>query len=245
MMTAKNVHKRFGANEVLKGVDLTVEPGQVICILGPSGSGKTTFLRCLNFLESADEGELTVDGQTVEFKSVKKKEILSVRRKTAMVFQNYALFANKTAKENIMMPLMLAQKLSKVDAEKRAVEVLDKVSLLNRADFYPSQLSGGQQQRIGIARALAINPDVILFDEPTSALDPELVGQVLALMKDIAKSGVTMVVVTHEMQFAYEVSDKVVFMEGGVVVEQGTPDAVFNHPKESRTKAFLSRYTNA
>ena len=245
MMTAKNVHKRFGANEVLKGVDLTVEPGQVICILGPSGSGKTTFLRCLNFLESADEGELTVDGQTVEFKSVKKKEILSVRRKTAMVFQNYALFANKTAKENIMMPLMLAQKLSKVDAEKRAVEVLDKVSLLNRADFYPSQLSGGQQQRIGIARALAINPDVILFDEPTSALDPELVGQVLALMKDIAKSGVTMVVVTHEMQFAYEVSDKVVFMEGGVVVEQGTPDALFNHPKESRTKAFLSRYTNA
>lgn len=245
MMTAKNVHKRFGANEVLKGVDLTVEPGQVICILGPSGSGKTTFLRCLNFLESADEGELTVDGQTVEFKSVNKKEILSVRRKTAMVFQNYALFANKTAKENIMMPLMLAQKLSKVDAEKRAVEVLDKVSLLNRADFYPSQLSGGQQQRIGIARALAINPDVILFDEPTSALDPELVGQVLALMKDIAKSGVTMVVVTHEMQFAYEVSDKVVFMEGGVVVEQGTPDAVFNHPKESRTKAFLSRYTNA
>ncbi|HCN74326.1 amino acid ABC transporter ATP-binding protein [Pseudolactococcus plantarum] len=245
MMTAKNVHKRFGANEVLKGVDLTVEPGQVICILGPSGSGKTTFLRCLNFLESADEGELTVDGQTVEFKSVKKKEILSVRRKTAMVFQNYALFANKTAKENIMLPLMLAQKLSKVDAEKRAVEVLDKVSLLNRADFYPSQLSGGQQQRIGIARALAINPDVILFDEPTSALDPELVGQVLALMKDIAKSGVTMVVVTHEMQFAYEVSDKVVFMEGGVVVEQGTPDALFNHPKESRTKAFLSRYTNA
>lgn len=245
MMTAKNVHKRFGANEVLKGVDLTVEPGQVICILGPSGSGKTTFLRCLNFLESADEGELTVDGQTVEFKSVKKKEILSVRRKTAMVFQNYALFANKTAKENIMLPLMLAQKLSKVDAEKRAIEVLDKVSLLNRADFYPSQLSGGQQQRIGIARALAINPDVILFDEPTSALDPELVGQVLALMKDIAKSGVTMVVVTHEMQFAYEVSDKVVFMEGGVVVEQGTPDAVFNHPKETRTKAFLSRYTNA
>ena len=245
MMTAKNVHKRFGANEVLKGVDLTVEPGQVICILGPSGSGETTFLRCLNFLESADEGELTVDGQTVEFKSVKKKEILSVRRKTAMVFQNYALFANKTAKENIMLPLMLAQKLSKVDAEKRAVEVLDKVSLLNRADFYPSQLSGGQQQRIGIARALAINPDVILFDEPTSALDPELVGQVLALMKDIAKSGVTMVVVTHEMQFAYEVSDKVVFMEGGVVVEQGTPDALFNHPKESRTKAFLSRYTNA
>ena len=245
MMTAKNVHKRFGANEVLKGVDLTVEPGQVICILGPSGSGKTTFLRCLNFLESADEGELTVAGQTVEFKSVKKKEILSVRRKTAMVFQNYALFANKTAKENIMLPLMLAQKLSKVDAEKRAVEVLDKVSLLNRADFYPSQLSGGQQQRIGIARALAINPDVILFDEPTSALDPELVGQVLALMKDIAKSGVTMVVVTHEMQFAYEVSDKVVFMEGGVVVEQGTPDALFNHPKESRTKAFLSRYTNA
>lgn len=245
MMTAKNVHKRFGKNEVLKGVNLTVEPGQVICILGPSGSGKTTLLRCLNFLESADEGELTVAGQTVAFKNVKKKEMLSVRRKTAMVFQNYALFANKTAKENIMLPLLLAQKLSKKEAEKRALEVLDKVSLLDRAEFYPSQLSGGQQQRIGIARALAIQPDVILFDEPTSALDPELVGQVLTLMKDIADSGVTMVVVTHEMQFAYEVSDKVIFMEGGVVVEQGTPDALFNHPKESRTKSFLSRYTNA
>ena len=245
MMTATNVHKRFGKHEVLKGVDLRVEPGQVICILGPSGSGKTTFLRCLNFLESADQGELTVDGQTVNFNNVNHKDRLAIRRKTAMVFQNYALFANKTAKENIMLPLMSAQKMSKSESEKRALEGLEKVSLLERADFYPSQLSGGQQQRIGIARALAINPDVILFDEPTSALDPELVGQVLGLMKDIARSGVTMVVVTHEMQFAYEVSDQVIFMEGGVVVEQGTPEALFYNPKKSRTKAFLSRYMNA
>ena len=245
MMTATNVHKRFGKHEVLKGVDLRVEPGQVICILGPSGSGKTTFLRCLNFLESADQGELTVDGQTVNFNKVNQKDRLAIRRKTAMVFQNYALFANKTAKENIMLPLMSAQKMSKSESEKRALEGLEKVSLLERADFYPSQLSGGQQQRIGIARALAINPDVILFDEPTSALDPELVGQVLGLMKDIARSGVTMVVVTHEMQFAYEVSDQVIFMEGGVVVEQGTPEALFYHPKKIRTKAFLSRYMNA
>lgn len=245
MMAATNVHKRFGKHEVLKGVDLKVEPGQVICILGPSGSGKTTFLRCLNFLESADQGELTVDGQTVNFNKVNPKDKLAIRRKTAMVFQNYALFANKTAKENIMLPLVSAQKMSKLEAEKRALEGLEKVSLLERADFYPSQLSGGQQQRIGIARALAINPDVILFDEPTSALDPELVGQVLGLMKDIVKSGVTMVVVTHEMQFAYEVSDQVIFMEGGLVVEQGTPEALFHHPKKSRTKAFLSRYMNA
>jgi L-cystine transport system ATP-binding protein len=245
MITAKNVHKSFGKNQVLKGVDLEVESGQVVCILGPSGSGKTTFLRCLNFLEQADQGELTVADKVVNLQKASKKEILDVRRNTSMVFQNYALFANKTAKENIMIPLMLAQKMSKSEAEAIALNMLEKVSLLDRQDFYPSQMSGGQQQRIGIARALAINPEVILFDEPTSALDPELVGQTLEVMKKIASEGMTMILVTHEMQFAYEVSDKIIFMEGGKVVEEGTPDQVFNHPKEVRTKEFLSRYTGA
>ena len=245
MITAKNVHKSFGKNQVLKGVDLEVESGQVVCILGPSGSGKTTFLRCLNFLEQADQGELTVADKVVNLQKASKKEILDVRRNTSMVFQNYALFANKTAKENIMIPLMLAQKMSKSEAEAIALNMLEKVSLLDRQDFYPSQMSGGQQQRIGIARALAINPEVILFDEPTSALDPELVGQTLEVMKKIASEGMTMILVTHEKQFAYEVSDKIIFMEGGKVVEEGTPDQVFNHPKEVRTKEFLSRYTGA
>ncbi|MCH4168664.1 MAG: amino acid ABC transporter ATP-binding protein [Streptococcaceae bacterium] len=243
MISVKNLYKRFGKNEVLKGVGLEINDGEVICILGPSGSGKTTFLRCLNFLEFADEGEITVGSQTVDFKKASKKEILAIRRKTAMVFQNYALFLNKTAKENIMLPLMLAQGLKKEQASKVALKMLDRVSLLERQDFYPSQMSGGQQQRVGIARALAINPEAILFDEPTSALDPELVGQTLEVMKKIANSGSTMVVVTHEMKFAYEVSDKVVFMEGGVVVEAGTPDQLFNHPQNERTQQFLSRYT--
>ncbi|MBS7576441.1 MULTISPECIES: amino acid ABC transporter ATP-binding protein [unclassified Enterococcus] len=243
MISIKNVHKRFGKNEVLKGVGLEINDGEVICILGPSGSGKTTFLRCLNFLELADEGQLTIGSQTVDFKKASKRDILAIRRKTAMVFQNYALFLNKTAKENIMIPLMLAQGLAKNQAEQVATEMLERVSLLERQDFYPSQMSGGQQQRVGIARALAINPEAILFDEPTSALDPELVGQTLEVMKKIAESGSTMVVVTHEMKFAYEVSDKVVFMEGGVVVEAGTPDQIFNQPQNERTKQFLSRYT--
>jgi L-cystine transport system ATP-binding protein len=245
MISAKNVHKSFGKNQVLKGVDLEVELGEVVCILGPSGSGKTTLLRCLNFLEQADQGVLTMGEKQIALKKATKKEILDVRLSTAMVFQNYALFANKTAKENIMLPLILGQKLSKDKAEVIALKLLERVSLSERQDFYPSQLSGGQQQRIGIARALAINPKVILFDEPTSALDPELVGQTLDLMKEIASEGMTMILVTHEMQFAYEVSDKIIFMADGKVVETGTPDQVFNNPKAIRTKEFLSRYTGA
>lgn len=243
-MQVRNIHKRFGKNEVLKGIDMDVNKGEVVVLLGPSGSGKTTFLRCLNFLEQADQGQVILAGVETDVASAKKKEILQHQRKTAMVFQNYALFLNKTAKDNIMLPLLLTQKKSKEEAEKIALELLERVGLSDRADFYPSQMSGGQQQRIGIARALALNPEVILFDEPTSALDPELVGQTLSLMRDIAKTGATMVLVTHEMKFAYEVADKVIFMENGNIVEQGTPKEIFEQPKEERTQAFLSRFTS-
>lgn len=243
-MQVRNIHKRFGKNEVLKGIDMDVNKGEVVVLLGPSGSGKTTFLRCLNFLEQADQGQVILAGVETDVASAKKKEILQHQRKTAMVFQNYALFLNKTAKDNIMLPLLLTQKKSKEEAEKIALELLEQVGLSDRADFYPSQMSGGQQQRIGIARALALNPEVILFDEPTSALDPELVGQTLSLMRDIAKTGATMVLVTHEMKFAYEVADKVIFMENGNIVEQGTPKEIFEQPKEERTQAFLSRFTS-
>lgn len=243
-MQVRNIHKRFGKNEVLKGIDMDVNKGEVVVLLGPSGSGKTTFLRCLNFLEQADQGQVILAGVETDVASAKKKEILQHQRKTAMVFQNYALFLNKTAKDNIMLPLLLTQKKSKAEAEKIALELLERVGLSDRADFYPSQMSGGQQQRIGIARALALNPEVILFDEPTSALDPELVGQTLSLMRDIAKTGATMVLVTHEMKFAYEVADKVIFMENGNIVEQGTPKEIFEQPKEERTQAFLSRFTS-
>jgi len=229
---------------VLKGIDMEVAKGEVVVLLGPSGSGKTTFLRCLNFLEHADQGILTLAGQETDIPKAKKHEILMQQRKTAMVFQNYALFLNKTAKENIVLPLRLAQKKSKKEANQIALSLLEQVDLADRADFYPSQMSGGQQQRIGIARALALNPEVILFDEPTSALDPELVGQTLNLMRDIAKTGATMVLVTHEMKFAYDVADKVIFMENGHIVEQGTPKEVFEQTKEKRTKAFLSRFTS-
>lgn len=243
-MQVRNIHKRFGKNEVLKGIDMDVNKGEVVVLLGPSGSGKTTFLRCLNFLEQADQGQVILAGVETDVASAKKKEIIQHQRKTAMVFQNYALFLNKTAKDNIMLPLLLTQKKSKEEAEKIALELLERVGLSDRADFYPSQMSGGQQQRIGIARALALNPEVILFDEPTSALDPELVGQTLSLMRDIAKTGATMVLVTHEMKFAYEVADKVIFMENGNIVEQGTPKEIFEQPKEERTQAFLSRFTS-
>lgn len=240
----RNIHKQFGSNKVLNGIDMDVEKGEVVVLLGPSGSGKTTFLRCLNFLENADKGILTLGGVATNIEKAKKQDILQHQRKTAMVFQNYALFQNKTAKDNIVLPLVLAQKKSKADANKMAMALLEQVGLADRADFYPSQMSGGQQQRIGIARALALHPEVILFDEPTSALDPELVGQTLNLIRDIADTGATMVLVTHEMKFAYEVADKVVFMENGYIVEQGTPQEVFEQTKEERTKAFLSRFTS-
>jgi len=241
LIKIKGIHKTFGKNQVLKGVDVEVNKGEVVVILGPSGSGKTTLLRCINFLEKADCGEITIGETRVEFKHATKKEILGVRRQTAMVFQNYNLFNNKTALENVMEGLVSARKVPKNQAEEISKKMLDKVGLSDKYNFYPSQLSGGQQQRVGIARALALNPEVILFDEPTSALDPELVGDVLSVMKKVAKEGITMIVVTHEMSFAYDIASRVIFMDGGVVVEEGSPSEIFSTPKEERTKQFLKR----
>lgn len=241
MLEITNVHKSFGKNEILKGVDLTIEKGDVVVILGPSGSGKTTLLRCINFLERADQGTANFGDIQVDLKNASKKEVLDVRKKTAFVFQNYNLFNNKTALENVAEGLIIGRKMPKEEAYKISREALDKVGLSDKYDFYPVQLSGGQQQRVGIARAVALNPDIILFDEPTSALDPELVGEVLETMKEIAREGTTMLVVTHEMGFAKDVAKRVIFMDGGVVVEEGTPHDIFVTPKEERTKRFLRR----
>lgn len=241
MLEVKNVQKSFGANQVLKGVDLKVEKGDIIVILGPSGSGKTTFLRCLNFLERADQGSMDFEDIHTELKGASKATVNKVRKKTAFVFQNYNLFQNKTALENVMEGLVIARKVPKKEAEEIAKKALDKVGLSDRYDYYPSQLSGGQQQRVGIARAIAVNPEVLLFDEPTSALDPELIGEVLAVMKKLAEEGATMIVVTHEMSFAQEVATKIIFMDGGVVVEEGSAEDIFTHPKEERTSQFLHR----
>ncbi|MDM5332314.1 amino acid ABC transporter ATP-binding protein [Ureibacillus composti] len=241
MLEITNVHKSFGKNEILKGVDLTIEKGDVVVILGPSGSGKTTLLRCINFLERADQGTANFGDLKVDLKGASKKEVLDVRKKTAFVFQNYNLFNNKTALENVAEGLIIGRKMPKEEAYKISREALDKVGLSDKYDFYPVQLSGGQQQRVGIARAVALNPDIILFDEPTSALDPELVGEVLETMKEIAREGTTMLVVTHEMGFAKDVAKRVIFMDGGVVVEEGTPHEIFVTPKEERTKQFLRR----
>jgi L-cystine transport system ATP-binding protein len=238
-----NVSKSFGRNEVLKGINLTVEKGEVVAILGPSGSGKTTLLRCINYLEKPSDGEISIDDFTVNYRKANKNDIHTLRRKTAMVFQQYNLFRHKTALENVMEGLLIVKKLSKDEARVRSVELLEKVGLSNKLDSYPSQLSGGQQQRVGIARALALNPEVILFDEPTSALDPELVGEVLAVIRRIAREGITMVIVTHEMGFAQDVANHVVFMDEGVIVEEGNPRDLFQSPKEERTKQFLARLT--
>ncbi|PYE48298.1 amino acid ABC transporter ATP-binding protein [Paenibacillus barcinonensis] len=244
MITLSNIHKSFGPQEVLKGIDLTVDQGDVVAILGPSGSGKTTLLRCVNFLERADEGQVQISGLTVDCKHARKHDIVQLRRKTAMVFQHYNLFKHKTVLENVTEGLIIAQKRSKADARTRALHVLEQVGLSDKINAYPSMLSGGQQQRVGIARALALNPEVILFDEPTSALDPELVGEVLAVIRNIAREGITMIVVTHEMGFAREVANRVVFMDGGSVVEEGAPEEVFSRPQQERTRQFLSRYSS-
>lgn len=241
MLEIRNIHKSFDGNQVLRGVDIKVEKGDVVVILGPSGSGKTTLLRCINFLERADKGSLDFDDIHTEFKTASRRTINKIRKKTAFVFQNYNLFQNKTAIQNVMEGLTVARKIPRDEAEKIAREALDKVGLSDRYDYYPAQLSGGQQQRVGIARAIAVKPEVILFDEPTSALDPELIGEVLYVMKELAREGVTMVVVTHEMSFAHDVANRVVFMEGGVVVEEGTPKQIFQSPKEERTSQFLHR----
>ena len=239
MLEIKNIKKKFGSQEVLKGVDLTVNKGDVVAILGPSGSGKTTLLRCMNFLESADDGTMTFDGETYDLGQISKKDIGKIRRKTAFVFQSYNLFRNKTALQNVTDGLIVARKIPKIQAEEIGRRALDKVGMGDRYDYYPSQLSGGQQQRVAIARALAAEPEIIYFDEPTSALDPELTGEVLAVMRQLAREGMTMLVVTHEMNFAENVSSKVIFMEHGIVAEEAESREFFNHPKEERTKAFL------
>ncbi|OAM92807.1 amino acid ABC transporter ATP-binding protein, PAAT family [Pelosinus fermentans] len=241
MIQLKGVRKSFGKNEVLKGVDLSVKKGEVVVVLGPSGSGKTTLLRCINFLEAADDGELTIGDTKISFKHATSKEILNVRRQTAMVFQNYNLFSNMTALENVMEGLVTARNVPVAQAKEIAKKALDKVGLTDKYDSFPLQLSGGQQQRVGIARAVALNPEVILFDEPTSALDPELVGEVLAVMQKVAQDGITMVVVTHEMSFANDIANHIVFMDEGVIVEEGSPKEIFANPKEERTKQFLER----
>lgn len=239
MLDILNIKKSFGNLHVLKGVDLHVNKGDVVTILGPSGSGKTTLLRCINFLEQADEGTMVFDNEKLDLHSIKKKDILRIRKKTAFVFQNYNLFLNKTALQNVTEGLIVGRKMSKEQAMLIGKKALDKVGLSERYDYYPHQLSGGQQQRVGIARAIATNPEVILFDEPTSALDPELINEVLEVMRNLANEGMTMLVVTHEMNFARNVASHVIFMDQGVIVEENTPQEFFEHPKEERTKQFL------
>lgn len=239
MLKLTNVHKSFDKTEVLKGISLNVEKGSVTAIIGPSGAGKTTLLRCMNFLEKADSGNLEFDDIHVDLEKVSKKTMLEIRRKTAFVFQNYNLFANMTALENVMEGLVTARKVPKSVAKDKALKALEKVGLRDKADFYPSSLSGGQQQRVGIARAIAVNPEVILFDEPTSALDPELTDEVLSVIKQLASEGTTMVIVTHEMSFARDTADNVIFMEKGVIVEEGEAIDIFTNPKNERTRQFL------
>ena len=227
---------------VLRGVDLTVEKGDVVAILGPSGSGKTTLLRCLNFLETADAGQLVFDGESFDLAHASRTDIARLRKKTAFVFQNYNLFRNKTALQNVTEGLIVARKLPKEQADAIGMKMLAKVGLADRADYYPRQLSGGQQQRVAIARALALHPDILCFDEPTSALDPELTGEVLRVLRELAEHKTTMIIVTHEMKFARDVADRILFMDGGVVVEQGDAKEVIDHPKEERTRQFLASY---
>ncbi|MFF5495423.1 amino acid ABC transporter ATP-binding protein [Streptomyces aquilus] len=248
MVKSEGVHKSFGPVEVLKGIDLEVKQGEVFCLIGPSGSGKSTFLRCINHLEKINAGRLYVDGQLVGYRQkgdklyeLKDSEVALQRRDIGMVFQRFNLFPHMTALENVMEAPIQVKGTSKAQARDRAGELLERVGLADKAKNYPSQLSGGQQQRVAIARALAMDPKLMLFDEPTSALDPELVGDVLDVMRDLAESGMTMVVVTHEMGFAREVGDSLVFMDGGVVVESGNPRDVLTNPQHERTQAFLSK----
>ncbi|MFB5267824.1 amino acid ABC transporter ATP-binding protein [Paenibacillus enshidis] len=242
MIEIRNLHKSFGPLQVLKGVDLTLEKGKVLVIIGPSGSGKTTLLRCLNLLEVPDQGTLGLGGLSLSFGAkLKKEDVLALRQKTGMVFQSYNLFPHMTVVQNVMEGPVTVQKKDRTEARTRALELLGKVGLAEKADAYPHQLSGGQQQRVGIARAMAMEPEVLLFDEPTSALDPELVGEVLKVMKQLASEGRTMVVVTHEMKFAADVADKVIFMDEGHIVEQGPPQQVLGNPTSSRAVQFLRR----
>lgn len=238
LIRIENLHKYFGKNEVLKGIDLRIEQGEVLVIIGPSGSGKSTLLRSMNLLEEPTKGRITFEGIDI---TDKKNDIFKMREKMGMVFQQFNLFPNMTVLENITLSPIKTKGLSTSEAEQKAYELLEKVGLLEKANAYPASLSGGQQQRIAIARGLAMDPDVLLFDEPTSALDPEMVGEVLTVMQDLARSGMTMAIVTHEMGFAKEVADRVIFMDGGVIVEEGSPKNLFENPQETRTKDFLSK----
>ncbi|WP_461536256.1 amino acid ABC transporter ATP-binding protein [Spongorhabdus nitratireducens] len=241
LLSVRDLHKRFGDKEILKGIDLEVEKGEIIVILGPSGSGKSTLLRCLNFLEQPDLGLIKLADVNVHVENISKAEELALRRKTAFVFQNYALFRNKTALENITEALVTVKGMSKRDATEKALPILEKVGLLDWKDAWPSSLSGGQQQRVGIGRAMALEAELMLFDEPTSALDPEKVGEVLDLMKQLALEKTTMLVVTHEIPFAREVADRIIFMDEGRIVESGTPAQVLDNPQDPLTQSFLSR----
>lgn len=239
LLEVKNLVKSFDRGTVLKGIDLTVDKGDVMAVLGPSGSGKTTMLRCLNYLEIADSGEMTFDGVLYDLSSSSKKDIADLRKQTGFVFQSYNLFSNKTVLDNVTLGLISGRGIDKKIAEETALRELERVGMADHADRYPAQLSGGQQQRVAIARALATDPKIIYFDEPTSALDPELTTEVLDVIRQLAGSGITMVVVTHEMSFAKDVSSKVVFMEDGLIIEQGDSKEFFNNPKEERTREFL------
>lgn len=243
MIEIKNISKKLSKHQILKNISLTVEKGEVVTIIGPSGAGKTTFLRCLNMLNHPDTGEIDFNGETIQFPRVNKKDMLAIRKKTAMVFQQYALFINKTVIQNITEGLTTARHVNKKNAVSVAEDLLRKVGLYDKKNYYPSDLSGGQQQRVGIARALALNPDLILFDEPTSALDPELVGETLDLIRNVAdtETNQSMVIVTHEMQFAHDVSDRIVFMEDGQIIDEGTPQEILEHPKNPRIENFLKR----
>ncbi len=239
MMEASHVRKAFGGQPVLRDISLRVDKGDVITILGPSGSGKTTFLRCLNFLERADGGTLTLDGETLDMHGADKAAVRRLRKRTGFVFQGYNLFNNKTALQNTTEGLIVARRMPKKQAEEAGMEALRRVGLAERAGAYPAELSGGQQQRVAIARAMAADPEIIYFDEPTSALDPELVGEVLDVMRDLAGGGMTMLIVTHEMHFARQVSTRTLLMDGGLVVEENTPEEFFGHPSQERTRQFL------
>lgn len=236
MIKAENIHKSFGDLEVLKGIDMEVHPGEVVVLIGVSGSGKSTFLRCLNFLELANEGVITIDGKAI---NQKKDNLAKVRAEVGMVFQHFNLFPHKTVLENVMEAPMMVKKTDKATVKTMALEILEKVGLSDKADVYPNKLSGGQKQRVAIARALAMKPKVLLFDEPTSALDPELVGEVLQVMQNLAEEGMTMIVVTHEMKFAKNVADRVIMLDAGVIIEDADPDTFFNHSTNERTLQFL------
>ena len=244
MLEVHDIHKSFGAREVLKGVSLSVDKGSVVAILGPSGSGKTTLLRCINFLEKADGGSLTFDGERLDLARMTRADAARIRRKTAFVFQSYNLFRNKTVLQNVTEGLVVARRMPKAQADAVAVQMLEKVGMADRCGQYPHQLSGGQQQRVAIARALATSPEIIYFDEPTSALDPELTGEVLDVMRQLAAEGMTMLVVTHEMGFARDVSSHVIFMEDGRIVESAPSAEFFANPRQERTRVFLSRIAN-